>query len=292
MKRLALAAAVLLSGAAFCHAQAQTGFAARITHYDLAKTRNISSVHAGAGTMNFGPLMDTRSLSTPMIFLHRGVLHPKSGIGQHFHNHCEEMFVIFDDQAEFTVNGRTSLIKGTVGAPNRMGSAHAIYNPTDHDVEWMNINVGMSKVYDNFDLKDDRVGAPKDAVPQFVVMRLEKSLLKPPVNGVSRRRALNPSVFFTPWAYVDHILISPGASTPETRLADLSEAYYVISGEGSITINGETIAIKKGDALPVDLNMAKSFKAGAQPLEMMIIGVAKDLATKEAFAANPANEQR
>ena len=29
---------------------------------------------------------------------------------------------------------------------------------------------------------------------------------------------------------------------------------------------------------------------GAQPLELMIIGVAKDMAAKNAFAANPANE--
>ena len=49
-----------------------------------------------------------------------------------------------------------------------------------------------------------------------------------------------------------------------------------MSGEGSVTVNGETVAIKKGDAIPVDLGQAKSFKAGAAPLELMIIGVAKD----------------
>ena len=64
----------------------------------------------------------------------------------------------------------------------------------------------------------------------------------------------------------------------------------MISGEGSVTVNGETVAIKKGDAIPVDLGQAKSFKAGATPLELMIIGVAKDQKTKDAFAANPANE--
>ena len=80
-------------------------------------------MHDGAGTMNFGPLMTDKTLSTNFIFLHRGVLHPGGGIGQHFHNHCEEMFVILDGEAEFTINGRTSLLKGTVGAPDRMGSA-------------------------------------------------------------------------------------------------------------------------------------------------------------------------
>ena len=249
MKRLVLAA--LLSGAAFItsawatSAHAQT-LASRVTHYDVSKMALLKSVHDGAGTMHFGPLMNDKTLSTNLLFLHRGVLHAHSGIGQHFHNHCEEMFVIFDDEAEFTVNGRTSLLKGTVGAPDRMGSAHAIYNPTDHDVEWMNINVGTSKVYDAFNLGDDRVGAPKDPIPQFVTMHLEKALLKPAECGkVQRRRALGPSVFYTPWAYVDHELIVPGRRHRHHRTADMSEAYYVISGEGSVTVNGEMCRSKR-----------------------------------------------
>ena len=287
MKRLALTAALLLSATA-----ANAQLASKITHYDLGKTKEIKAVHDGAGSMNFGPLMTDKTLSTNFIFLHRGVLHAHGGIGQHFHNHCEEMFVIFDGEAEFTINGRTSLLEGTVGAPDRMGSSHAIYNPTDHDVEWMNINVGTSKVYDTFNLGDDRVGAPKDKIPQFVTMHLDRALLKPAPSGgkVQRRRALSPSVFYSPWAYVDHELIAPGGETGTSTLPNLSEAYYVMSGEGSVTVNGETVAIKKGDAIPVDLNQAKSFKAGAQPLELMIIGVAKDMAAKNAFAANPANE--
>ena len=286
----------LLSAALLAATTAHAQLASKITHYDLSKTQNIKAVHDGAGSMNFGPLMNDKTLSTNFIFLHRGVLHAHGGIGQHFHNHCEEMFVIFDGEAEFTINGRTSLLKGTVGAPDRMGSSHAIYNPTDHDVEWMNINVGTSKVYDAFNLGDDRVGAPKDKIPQFVTMRLDRALLKPATpNGpgggkVQRRRALGPSVFYTSWAYVDHELISPGGDTGTSALPNLSEAYYVMSGDGSVTVNGETVAIKKGDAIPVDIGQSKSFKAGSQPLELMIIGVAKDMASKNAFAANAANE--
>jgi quercetin dioxygenase-like cupin family protein len=63
-----------------------------------------------------------------------------------------------------------------------------------------------------------------------------------------------------------------------------------MSGDGSVTVNGETVAIKKGDAIPVEVGQSKSFKAGTQPLELLIIGVAKDMAAKNAFAANPANE--
>jgi mannose-6-phosphate isomerase-like protein (cupin superfamily) len=282
MKTLAIAAALLLGTGLAAQAQ----LASKIDHYIPSSTKLLTAVHDGAGTMNFGPIMGVDTLSTNLLFLHRGVIHPHSGIGQHFHNHCEEMFVIFNDTAQFTVNGRTSQLTGTWGAPDRMGSAHGIYNPTDHDIEWMNINVGTSKVYDAFNLGDDRVGAPLDKVPQFVTLHLDRALMKPPVNGVQRRRALGPSVFYTPWAYVDHELIAPDAETGSTTFADMSEAYYVMSGEGSVTVNGETVAIKKGDAIPVDLGQSKSFKAGAAPLEMMVIGVARDMKAKEAFAAD------
>jgi uncharacterized cupin superfamily protein len=155
----------------------------------------------------------------------------------------------------------------------------------------MNINVGTSKVYDAFNLGDDRVGAPKDKIPQFVTMKLDRALLKQgDIPGVMRRRALGPSVFYTPWAYVDHMLIQPGVSVPPLRITDKSEAFYVMSGEGSVTVNGETVNIKKGDAIPVDVNQTHSFKAGSAPLELMVIGVAKDQKTKDAFAANPDNE--
>ncbi|MES2472140.1 MAG: cupin domain-containing protein [Pseudomonadota bacterium] len=288
MKRLALVTALLLASTA-----AQAQLASKITTYDPAKTRVAKAVHKGAGSLNFGGLMDTKTFSTNFIFLHRGIIQPKSGIGQHFHNHCEEMFVILDGEAEFTVNGRTSTLQGPAGAPNRMGASHAIYNPGDKPVEWMNINVGTSKLYDVFDLNDDRVGAAKDPIPQFITMKLDKALLKPAATGtgVTRRRVLGPSVFYSPWSYYDHMLIAPGGGTVSTTSSDMSEAYYVIAGDGSVTVNGETVAIKKGDAIPVDIGQSKSFKGGAAPLELMVIGVAKDMETKKAFMSVMANTQ-
>jgi len=267
----------------------------RIGHYVPEKAQSFTGVHDGAGSMKIEPMMDDKSLSTDLLFWHRGVIEPYSGIGEHFHNRCEEMFVILSGEAEFTVNGRTSLLKAPVGAPDRMGSAHAIYNPTDQPVEWMNINVGASKVYDTSDLGDARVGVAKDPIPQFITMKLDRADLKPvsDMNGgtgiVLRRRALGPAVFYTPWAYVDHLIVRPGASTGRSKMVDISEAYYVIFGDGSVTVDNETAAIKVGDAIPVDLGQSKSFTAGTAPLELMVVGIARDVRTKDAFAAVAAN---
>ena len=95
--------------------------ASRIVHTDPAKYRPATSVHAGAGKMAFTALLDYHSLDTNLLFLHRGVIDPHSGIGHHFHNNCEEMFVILDGEAQFTIDGRTSVLKGPAGAPALTG---------------------------------------------------------------------------------------------------------------------------------------------------------------------------
>jgi mannose-6-phosphate isomerase-like protein (cupin superfamily) len=193
------------------------------------------------------------------------------------------MFVIFDGEAEFTIDGHTSLIKGTVGAPVRMGHSHAIYNPTDRPIEFMNINVASVKgEYDAFNLEDPRVGVPKEPIPAFMTMRLDKALLRARENyhggtgTVKYRRALDPKVFLSNWSYMDHLVITPGASEGMHRHPGLEEIYYVIGGDGEAKVNNETAAIHKGDGIPVMLDEAHSFtNTGTQDLELMIIGIAK-----------------
>jgi hypothetical protein len=132
----------------------------RIAHYDPARRRPSPAVHNGPGQLDYFALFNSGAIDTNLWFMHRGIIEPHAGIGEHFHNYCEEMFVIFDGEAEYTIDGHTSVIKGPGGAPSRMGHAHAIYNATDRPVEWMNINVTAFKgVYDAFDLNDGRVGA-------------------------------------------------------------------------------------------------------------------------------------
>ncbi|HUO23368.1 MAG TPA: cupin domain-containing protein [Caulobacteraceae bacterium] len=267
--------------------------AARIAHLDPSKYHVAESAHEGAGTLSMEVLLPAEALSTNFLFLHRGQLNARSSIGQHMHNRTEEMFFILDGQAQFTVNGRTSVLKGPVGVPDRAGNAHALYNPGDTPVQWLNFGVGLAKVNEAVNLGDPHTDAALDKIPQFIYARLDRALLRPVQNRdggegeVLYRRAVPPAVFLSNWSYVDHMIITQGARTGPSTLPAMSEVYYVLSGEGSIALNGETAPLKAGDAVAVDVGETKALTGGPDGLELVAFGVARDAATKEALMDQP-----
>jgi mannose-6-phosphate isomerase-like protein (cupin superfamily) len=281
--------------------------AQRIAHGgDTSKWQHHPSSHNGSGPLDYMALFDGSgktaqfNLGVNLFFLHHGVLLPGGGIGEHFHNYCEEMFVIFDGEAEYTIDDRTSVLKGPAGAVARLGHSHAITNQTDKPVQWMNINVGLlPHFYDAWNLDDGRVGAPKDAIPQFIHMNLDKSLDKPMADFEGGKgtamyhRALDPTTFYTTWSYVDHLVLPPGVTAGPNTKPDMAEVYYVISGDGTATIDGETAEIHAGDAVPAALGESRSFAAaGKTSLEFMIIGIAKDFESKKTYMLTEENRVR
>ena len=253
----------------------------RVIYNDPGKYRELSAVHAGAGKMEFTQLIGRTELSTNFLYLHAGVIHPKSGIGHHFHHTIEEMYVLLNGTAEFTINGRTSTIKAPAIVPCKMGDAHAIYNSSSERLRWLNFAVSLNKGRsDAFDLGDARVGVKNDPIPVFVAGRLERDKLKAndPAytgNGVLYRRMLGPQVFRTDWAHVDHVVIPPGSAISPRQPEGIEEVYYVIKGSGSVSLNDEKANIKADDTFYGMLGEKVGIVNDAkEDLELLVIGIA------------------
>ena len=253
----------------------------RVIHNDTTKYRSLSAVHAGAGKMGFTELIGRQALSTNFLYLHAGVIQPKSGIGHHFHHSIEEMYVLLTGEAEFTVNGHTTKLKAPAIVPCKLGDAHAVYNATKQPVKWLNFAVSLTKGRgDAFDLGDTRVGAKLEPVPVFVSSQLKRDALRAnnnmyPGNGVLYRREIGPEVFSTNWNHVDHVVIPAGGSGGPRQLEGIEEVYYVIKGSGTLTVNGDSTAINADDAFSVMLGETmKLSNKGNSELELLVIGIA------------------
>ena len=89
-------------------------------------------------------------------------------------------------------------------------------------------------------------------------------------------------MFSSAWAFVDHIVLPPGTSIGSHSYRGIAQFYYVMNGEGKVTISNrgqqDTAPIREGDAIPIQLKEVHSIEnSSAQPLELMAVGVARDL---------------
>src|SRR5690606_5452855 len=111
---LALSAALMVAVPSSSATAQSTPLAERIVATDASVYRQLSAVHDGAGNMEFAGLLNRGAVGPHFNFLHRGESPVGSGIGHHFHVTVEEMFVILNGEAQFTINGRTALLQGPV----------------------------------------------------------------------------------------------------------------------------------------------------------------------------------
>jgi mannose-6-phosphate isomerase-like protein (cupin superfamily) len=261
---------------------ARPSLSARIKHADPATFNTAENVHGGAGPVHFTNLIDyTAGFTAPLHSVYRAILPPGSSLGHHFHHSSEETYVVLDgNDAEFTINGRTSLLRGPAGALSRVGNSHAIYNPGNQPIQFMvfaaSLEIGG---YDAWDLGDDRADVSLDARPVFMNFRLDRSLLAPDPDagpGVRSRRILPPSVFVTNWGYLDHVVVDPGSATGTRRHKGVEEVYFVVSGEGSVRVERESAAIRAEDGIPIYLGERHSFAStDSSQLEMLVMGIAR-----------------
>jgi mannose-6-phosphate isomerase-like protein (cupin superfamily) len=251
---------------------------------DPSKYMHPTFGHGGAGMVSYMELTPRDRFKSQFLFLHRGVLEPKSGLGEHVHRKMEEMYFVLDNTAcEFTVCGRTALLPGQSHAVCPMGSSHGIYNPTDHPVEFMNLGVSFeNRQYDNVDFakENDLAQRTLDSPPPFLWNHFDKNACREvPAyyngKGVMRVRQLWLTEHFrTNWGFVNHYCIPAGNSVGYHRHEIMEEVYYIHSGAGKLTIDNTTIPVKAGDAVSCPLGSSHGFfNNSGQDTEILSIAV-------------------
>ena len=277
--------AVALSKSENVHAQ-NTAFGSNpaFGRNDPSKYMVSEFIHGGPGTVRYMELTPRDKFTTEFLFLHRGILMPRSGIGEHVHRKMEEMYIILDGAARFTINGRTSELPAPAMSPCIMGSSHGIYNPTDKPVEFINLGVSYAnREYDAVNLakQNDLVDVIVESPPPFPWTVFDKRLNHPVpsfYNGKGQmytRVVLPTECFRTKWGFVNHYVIPPGSSVGYHRHEIMEEVYYVLSGRGRMTVDDATFDVKAGDAASVVLNGAHGFyNNSGEDAEIMSVAVA------------------
>ena len=229
---------------------------------DPSKFNDAPNAHKGAGTLKHMELIGHKTFDTNLLFVHRGIIPPKSGIGEHIHRKMAEMYIIFNGSARFTVNGRTAHLPAGAMVQCPMGSSHGIYNHTDEEVQWMNVAVSLEKGKgDSIDYNDDTAKNRVESPAPFPVGYLNRRLLihlKSTAHGgkgfIDFRRVFSEESFKVNWGFMDHCYLPPKTSIGYHRHDSIEEIYYLMSGRGKITVNDVTWDVRGGDAIPCTLH--------------------------------------
>ena len=135
---------------------------------DPSRYNAYSDCHKGAGTVHLGEVLGKDIFETNFVAVSRGEIPPGCGIGEHIHRHSEEVFIILNAPAQFTVNGRTAELPAGACVVCQSGSSHAVYNHTDETLQWLFFAVTETRgSWDAVDYNDDRSQAKVESPAPF-----------------------------------------------------------------------------------------------------------------------------
>ena len=241
--------------------------------------------HVGAGEVRFTDIVGTPDFDTNMRAISRGEIPPKCGIGEHLHRNMEEIFIVLNAPAQFTVNGRTALLPPRAMVVCRKGDSHGIFNPnTDKSLDWLYFAVSMERgVWGSIEFGNDLSKEKVESPPPFLWTVLDRRLLLPAANAhggkgsILFRRCWDKDTFQTNWEFIDHCILPPGTSIGYHQHNMIEEVYFLVSGKGRSTVNDTTWEVKAGDAIPCTIGDSHGlYNNSDQEIELVVFSAAKE----------------
>ena len=240
-------------------------------------------LHGGAGIVWGTSLLSSDVFKTNIHGVSRAKIPPGASIGEHIHRHMEEIFIILNAPAQFTVNGKTAeLPSGSMVVCNK-NSSHGIYNHNaDIDLDWLYFAVTDVKGKgDAVDFGDDLTDKNIESPAPFKYTTLDRSLLHPVLNAhggkgaILFRRMWDNEDFLTNWEFIDHCVLPPGTSIGYHQHNMIEEVYYLVSGSGRMTVNDHAWNVTAGDAIPCTLHDSHGlYNNGTEDIELIVCSCA------------------
>ncbi len=217
--------------------------------------------HGGAGIRYLQSPLGTRNeiFETPFLWVHQDRILPRSGIGLNMKRFMEGIYWTLNIPVEFTVNGRTAFLPAGSNVLCRAGNYHGIFNPSYTDtLHYLHTAVEMIKFgdYGVFDLNDSLTTQKVESPAPFPWALLDITLLRPVENfhggkgTILMRKLWDNDSFLTNFQSVAHVLLPPGTSIGYHKYNNVESVYYILSGNGKITVNDYTWDIMHDDTIP------------------------------------------
>ncbi len=208
--------------------------------------------HQGAGAVRFTNICGTPDFATNMRAISRGELPPGTGIGEHVHRNMEEIFIILNATAQFTVNGHTAELPPGAMVICQKGASHGIYNQNkDVSLDWLYFAVSMERdKWDAVDFGVDLASQKVESPAPFPWTVLDRRLLKPAKNAHAEKGTSSSAVAGTrtrsrptgsSWTTASFRRTSIGYHQHNM----IEEVYFLASGSGRATVNDVTWDVKR-----------------------------------------------
>ena len=255
-----------------------------------AEFMEVPQCHKGAGTVRLKSILTSEVFKTNLHAVSRAHIPPGASIGEHIHRHMEEIFIILNAPAQFTVNGLTAELPARSMVVCNMYNSHGIYNhSTDTELDWLYFAVTEVKGKgDAVNFGDDLTNKKIESPAPFKFTTLDRSLLHPTSNAhggkgvILFRRMWDKDDFLTNWEFIDHCVLPPGTSIGYHQHNKIEEVYYIVSGSGRMTVNDHSWDVKPGDAIPCTLHDSHGlYNNSTEDIELIVCSCAVEKGARD-----------
>ena len=194
---------------------------------------------------------------------------------------CEQGYVVANGSVELTVRQQRVKSGGKVGfIVDHTRCDHVLKNLANTYVPVLRVRVALQ---DYRPTQAMRQIAPEEEVtldvpPKTGTFDAQKLTWRDAIHGgcgqIATRHVLSPKDFYSDWTFLDHAILAPGSSVGYHYHDELEESFWVLKGQGLMTLADKTFAVRPGSVTWQGIGQGHGmYNPGPENLEFVRIAV-------------------